>query len=402
MTRPRGLLLGFVDQGLSSASNVLVMFAVARTSSVVEFGAVALVLMFVTTALAVTRGTFGTPLLLSGSRPPAERARELGGAQTGAIAIGVMVALAVLVAGTLQAALLPAAVLAIATPVVLAQDVHRFAALARQDQFGAVLWDGIWALGVLALLVLTWVDQSLLSGVQVLTCWAMLASASLAGLMARSGALPVLFGWVAWWRESHGHRIRFGVEGAIGALSSLLVVSGAAVLIGEAAAAALRGAGTIMGPLSVLMSAMPLAILPEAVRTAQSPHRTWGILRKVAASMSVVALAVGALGLLLPESWGALLLGASWRVVAPLLPITGLEYAGLAWISILYTSQKARGLSEQLLRTRLAHAFTSLLLATSAAFVWRSAIAVAVALASTAVLVAILFVLVLRPGRRRY
>src|SRR5690348_13853229 len=99
MSRSRRMTLGLVDQILSSASNVLVVFAVARTSSVREFGSIALTLMLVTTGLAICRGSFGTPLLLGG--PDLRQTRsELSGATTGALGLGVVIAIAALMVGT--------------------------------------------------------------------------------------------------------------------------------------------------------------------------------------------------------------------------------------------------------------------------------------------------------------
>jgi hypothetical protein len=106
--------------------------------------------------------------------------------------------------------------------------------------------------------------------------------------------------------------------------------------------------------------------------------------------MSLLALAVGSIGLWLPPAIGASVLGATWTVAAPLLPITGTEYAALAWVSVMYTALRSQGRSHALLKTRIFHAGISLTLAVGAAAVWREAVWVAVALAVAAIVSAVL------------
>ena len=376
--------MGFVDQGLSSASNVMMLFAVARVTTVAEFGVIAVVVMVLNSVMAISRGSFGTPILLAGGRGLVDQRLELSRAQVGGIALGLLAALVMILVGAISGAVSGAICLAIAAPIALAQDAQRFGALARQDQIGAVLWDGVWAVGSLALLGATWVDRALLSGTDILAWWAALAATSYVGLILRSRSRPMVKGWSKWWLAHRGHRLRYGLEGAIGSLSSLVVVSAAAALIGASAAAALRGAGTLMGPMSILMAAIPLSVVPDVARAGYTSEQTWRRLRTVAAAMSVIALAVGSVGLWLPERVGALLLGDSWLVVSPLLPISGLEYAALAWVSIMYTTLRASGRSSALLRARLVHAATSLVLATGTAWWVGTALGVAIALAAAA------------------
>ncbi len=389
MNRRAGAAMGFVDQGLSSASNILMLFAVARVTTVVEFGVLAVVVMVLNSMLAVSRGSFGTPILLAGGRDLADQRLELSRAQVGGISGGVLAALVMILVGSISGVAPAAICLGIAAPIVLAQDTQRFGALARQDQVGAVLWDGVWAAGSLAMLGVTWFDRTLLSGTEILAGWAALAAFSYVGLLLRSRSRPKVRGWSQWWLAHRGHRLRFGLEGAIGSLSSLMVVSAAAALIGASAAAALRGAGTLMGPLSILMAAVPLSVVPEVARAGYTSEQTWTRLRTVAAAMSVMALAVGSIGLWLPDGVGELLLGDSWTVVSPLLPITGLEYAALAWVSIMYTTLRASGRSSALLRARLVHAATSLVLATGAGWWFGTALGVAIGLAAAGAIVGV-------------
>jgi O-antigen/teichoic acid export membrane protein len=175
----------------------------------------------------------------------------------------------------------------------------------------------------------------------------------------------------------------------MGALTALVVVSVASAIIGPDASAALRGAGTLLGPLSVVMAAVPLAVVPDTSRSERGSEATWAALRRIGWMLSGLALTVGLVAAVLPDSLGTVLLGATWTVAAPLLPITGLEYAGLAWVSVTYTLLRALGRSSALLKARCVHSALSLGLALTAAALWGTAAAVACALVVTAFVVAV-------------
>ncbi|WP_426565253.1 hypothetical protein ACPPVT_02800 [Angustibacter sp. McL0619] len=388
MSRSRRLSWGLLDQILSSASNVLVVFAVARVSGIDEFGLISLLIVVLTTAVAIGRGTLGTPLLLSGHEAADEQQRHAGYALSVALASGVGVALVVLLVGGSVGRPLVAIPLAVAAPLVLAQDTLRFAAFGRGDQVQAVWSDGLWAAISLVALAVTWFWRDLLSPAQVLWAWVSGALLALSVLLWRHGVRPRIAGLGTWWTTSAAHRVRYGLEAGIGATSALVVVLIASQLIDAGSVAALRGAGTLMGPLSILFSAIPLVVVPEAVRHGD-PRRTWRLLWRAATLMSAAALTFGLASLLVPAAWGELLLGDSWSVVAPLLPFTGWEYAALAWVSVCYTALRAEQRSQALLSLRVVHASTSILLAAAAAATGGTARAVSIALAVTASVVAV-------------
>ncbi|MGG5260603.1 hypothetical protein [Phycicoccus avicenniae] len=393
----RGVALGVVDQALSSASNVLVLLAVARTSDIELFGLVAVLFLAVSTALAATRGSLGTPILLTGGREEAGYRTEVTGALVAALAVGLAVGVLVAVVGVLVGSPLVGAVLGLSLPVVLLEDVARFAALARGDQLGAVVWDGVWALGSVLVFLATVVRPDGIGPVTVIGVWGLLGLLAAVGLAMRGRLSLRRPSLGSWWRRDGSGRLQYGTEGLLGAVSSLAVVSGASLLIGADASAALRGAGTLLGPLSVVMAAVPLAVVPRAARASDDPARTWATLRRIGFALTGLALTVCLVALVLPDAVGRLLLGDTWSVAGPLLPITGLEYAGLAWISVTYTLLRSHGQSRTLLRTRVVHSVASLVLALGAAAVWGTAPAVAWALVVTAAGVALLVRRMARP-----
>lgn len=380
--------LGLTDQLFSSVSNAFIVIGVARVSTVTAFGVTAIFMTILTAAVAICRGLLGTPLLLAGRGEPEKRAADLNHSALIAALSGASVGAAILAIGALIGDTWTALAIAVACPVVMVQDTFRFAAIAARTPGRAVAWDGLWAAGSAVVLAMTWSALGGLTTNQVLWAWTGLALASLVGLlMTTPGATRFRPGLRVWWAESRADRIRYGAEAGVGATSALLVVAIATAFVGASAAAALRGAETVLGPLSILFSAIPLAVVPDAVRD-NDPQRTWRTLRLIATLMSTLALAIGAASLALPDSWGELALGDSWQVVSPLLPIIGLEYAALAWVSVSYTGLKAAGRSRALMNLRAIHATSSLVLGGCAAALWQSARAVAIALALTAILVA--------------
>jgi hypothetical protein len=98
---------------------------------------------------------------------------------------------------------------------------------------------------------------------------------------------------------------------------------------------------------------------------------------------------VGFSAFALPNAVGAALLGESWSVVRPLLPITSVEYAALAWLSAANAGILVRGGSHDLLAVRAVFALCALVLGTLSAAVARTPEAVAMALAASAIVASV-------------
>lgn len=383
MNRAR-LSLGLMDQVLSSASNVLIVFAIARVSSVNDFGSVVLTIAALTTVMATCRGFLGTPIALSSSHP--ERIHdETTHAMAAAALVGLVGGMSLAIVGLLVGAPPATYVVALAMPIVLLQDVARYQCIAVGRPRLAVAADGLWAVGSLSLLAVTWFIRDWVSAPSLLAGWAGLGLVALLVISVPQGLRPRIKGFGGWWAYSFHDRLRFGAEAAIGATTSFVMLGSATAIIGVNAAAALRGAGTVLGPLSILMSAIPLAVVPELRRRRLlTSVELWVFLRKIAVAMSSAAVAVGVLSFFVPDGLGRAFLGESWSVVRPLLPITATEYAALAWLSAAAGGLRVQARSGPLLRIRLVFALLTLLAGSAAAVIWGQAVAVAWALALAA------------------
>jgi len=397
MKRRTRLYLGFSDQVLSSASNFLMLFAVARVSSVQEFGFTAVTFTVFTMALAVVRGSIGTPLLLKSDKTEQEIQMESGFAVGAVLISGSALAALLVILYTAQIAL-SSTVLAIAIPFVMAQDVQRYGAMARSAPHLAAIWDGVWAFGAAIILVLTWTKPAIMSPFIVISGWAACGIVSFVGLSVGNKCQPAFVGLHTWLASNWPDRLRYILEAGSGPAASLMVAAVAAALIGPQAAAALRGAGTVFGPLSVIVTAIPLAIVPELIRSAREPSAAWHLMRRAAICLSLIACTLGVGGAFLPTSVGHQLLGSTWTVVKPLLPFTGIEYAGVAWYSCIVGVMRAQGLSAGLLKSRVLFSLGLASSSVAAAVIWQTTRSMAIGLATGSVTVALALVLVATTG----
>ena len=101
----------------------------------------------------------------------------------------------------------------------------------------------------------------------------------------------------------------------------------------------------------------------------------------MAGVLCLIPLGVGVVSFAVPEVWGEVLLGDTWSVAQPLLPITGVEYFALTWSYSADAILKAQGNSRAVLALQLTHTTMITTCATVAAVMYGSALSVAVGLA---------------------
>jgi hypothetical protein len=261
----------------------------------------------------------------------------------------------------------------------------------------AFISDACWAILSLSALVATWMGVRGLSGPLVLWIWAVSALVCCVGLAYATRLLPGVISLSHWWHENLAHRLRFSSEAAIASLTVLSVSTLATVIVGPAATAALRGASVVMGPLNILINALPLLIVPTSVQQRDTYAGVWRRLWPFGLLMSAIAITVSLAGFLLPDQIGSLFLGESWVITAPLLPFTGLEYCALAWLACNRTALQAKARSGELLRLRIIFALTDLMLTAAAALLFGTAVSIAAALALSGI---VLLLPAWRFGRR--
>ncbi|WP_152467818.1 hypothetical protein [Gordonia terrae] len=171
---------------------------------------------------------------------------------------------------------------------------------------------------------------------------------------------PLLFGWTlityrsiaasrGSLRRFGALRKSFGVDYLLGivSLQGTLIVSTA--VAGVAAAAALRGADTLVGPARIVLQTLPPILLRKWSHNRAARSRSL-----VLASMGVlVVVSMGAVCVyLVPARIGVEVMGDSWSVVQPVLPWVLLSLAPITLTTLSSLSIKSLGEGSVLVRTR--------------------------------------------------
>lgn len=322
------ILCSVADQGVAALTNILVLVAAARLSTVADFARFSAVYLVFTVLLGVSGAYTGQPLVLRRGGGEATRGacRSAVVFTVGAsAALGALTAaVCLLVPGDTARALM---MLGLVLPVVLGQDALRYAFSTLQRPHLALGSDLVRLLCVLgalsvqvygaepARLILVWG----LSALPALLLSAVLLHRATAG--APTALRPML-------RRGHLGQ-RFVVEFGVGNATSQLSVLGLGAVGNPLLVGALRGATTLFGPLNVLFTSATSFGPPLLGRIADERRRV-----RATAGLSAVLAATAALWAtvlaLLPDRAGRELLGDTWPTAAALLPATGSQYAAMA------------------------------------------------------------------------
>jgi len=322
------VLCSVADQGVAALTNILVLVAAARLSTVSDFARFSAVYLVFTVLLGVSGAYTGQPLVLR--RGGGEETR---GACRSAVAFTVLAAAGLgallaavcfLVPGDTARALL---MLGLVLPVVLGQDAVRYAFSTLQQPHLALLCDLVRLACVIGALGAQVYGAS---PARLITVWGLSALPALllsAALLHRStaGARLLLRPML---RRGHLGQ-RFTVEFGVGNATSQLSVLGLGAVGNPLLVGALRGATTLFGPLNVLFTSATSFGPPLLGRITDERRRVRATAALAAALATTAGLWATVLALL-PDSAGRQLLGDTWSVAAALLPATGSQYAAMA------------------------------------------------------------------------
>ncbi len=307
------------------------VLALAAAYSSDEFGLFATVYAVMTLALGVTRAYLGLPIALGASLSRVEQGVLYGSSVAAAIYIAAVAASGVLVLGiatsTSATGVSIVVLMSVAVPILLVQDLARFHAVATRRTGVAVASDSLWLMGALIL----WVSGSSLSPVTATLLWILIAAGS---MVVAVGCLTPSVDWSGGWRTLRPGRgareasvAQVAMSGGVTVVTALVV----APVYGAGAVGALRGAGTVLGPLNTLMTFLDFGVLAALARRSRSKD-----VRALVLVMLVLlgALVLWALILLMPSSpVGRAMFADSWPMVRDILPITCVEYGFLLFIA---------------------------------------------------------------------
>jgi hypothetical protein len=393
-------LSGAADSVLSSLSNGLILYSIAVVSTAQYFGRISLLLTLLAAVVGCLRGALGTSLLLMAAKGTDEIRREGSYAITAALALSPILVAFMWLLGGQAVGTAPMILVAVATPIVLVQDVLRYVVIAEGRPQVAAIWDGTWFLGSLGLLVSTWLGSQLVTVNILIGGWGALALIALVGLAVSMRMRPRVGGFVSWLTANWQDRLRYAVDAGLEQGGYFILLAVVTALVSPVTTAALRGATALMAPIGMLTAAIPLVMIPESTRRGESQAAVWRRLAKIAAITTVGCLIAGVILRVLPASIGTLLLGNSFGVAQHIIVISAIEYAITAWAIGLLVWLKTFNRSAALLTMKILYVVSMLGLALAGAAVFRSATGVAVGMVIGSVLAATLSFAYFTPWRK--
>ncbi|WP_261575413.1 hypothetical protein [Frankia gtarii] len=322
-----------VDQVLSSGTNAVMSFIIARSVSPSEFGAFGVAFAIFSLMIGFSKAAGTAPLGIKFADVSPRVFRAAGAAGTGtAFVIGLFSGVVTLVVGLALGGGVGDSLIAMGLvfPALLLQDAWRQVFFAEGRPAAAAANDGIWAIvqfGAIFLLIIR----------DVSTSWAMLlawgGAAAVAAVLGifQAGFRPATNqarSWIAEHRDINGYMSAeyLTVQGAQQASTLLLGTLGAIDLVG-----ALRGVQTLLGPTTILAVGIVSWAIPEFSRR---KDMSAGARLRAAYALSGVIVTVGAIWgtvfLFLPASIGHSLLGDTWGQTHHLLALSIVQQAGPA------------------------------------------------------------------------
>ena len=297
-------LSGIADQGASSLTNALLTIQVARNTTAEDFGAFALLYALLTVGTGFASVANAETFILTYIKPNttvgALPRRQLLGTHVG---LGLATAAALALTGTLLSIDSRVTLaLALAAPLVLAQDGYRMLAFAVQEPWRALTLDVIWLVVFIAASLLAPPDAAIWA-------WTAGATLSLAAAGVVFGLLPTIRGLSLYLRSTRAYRRPLVADFAIAAGAGQAVTFVAAFALGFLGPAVLRVATTVCGPIAVLNTAGRLLLTPRVASDSTRSLRT-----VIAGSVALATLGTGYALVALPalKIYGSSLFGAVW------------------------------------------------------------------------------------------
>lgn len=144
----------------------------------------------------------------------------------------------------------------------------------------------------------------------------------------------------------------FGFDYLLGVISLQGTLLAASAAVGVQAAAALRGADALLGPFRIALQALP----PVLLRRWSSNNSQKSSFRPVMLGSFMIVVIVAPLALLIrwiPGELGEMVLGASWTVAKPIVPLVLISLAPITLSYLSSIAIKAAGRGAVLVRCRL-------------------------------------------------
>jgi O-antigen/teichoic acid export membrane protein len=343
------------DQALSSLTNFLVGFFVARTLGPTDFGAFSIAFATYLIALNASRGLATDALLVRYSGVGlSEWRRGVAGSTGMAITVGAVGGIACIALGILMSGPtgLAFCALGMTMPGLLLQDSWRFAFFSAGKAGRAFANDGVRASALLVLIALV-IASGRSSEFYFMLAWGISATIAALVAVAQVRLLPQVPLAAEWWRRHRDLSSRYLAENLTVTGGYQLKFYVLAAVGGLAVVGALRAADLLFGGVYVITQGIGLMAVPEAVRLLrQSTLR----LRQFSLLMSALAgggaIVCGVALLAIPESLGQRLLQSSWAPASALILPTTVYFTAFgmqmgAWAGLRALAAASRSLLSQ-------------------------------------------------------
>jgi hypothetical protein len=339
-----------IDQVLSSGTNALMAFLVAKQVTASEFGAFGVAFAVFAVVIGFSRSVGTAPLGMRFSTATRGEFRRAASHATGTalswgIAVGSLTAVVGLLLGGAPGRSLIA--MGLVFPGVLAQDSWRYVFFAQGRPGASALNDALWGsvqCAAFLILIMRHTD----SAVQYILVWGASAAVAAAVGAIQAGFVPnpaAALSWVREHREISGYLSAefVTVQGALQLSTLLIGTIGTIEIVG-----ALRGVQTLLGPTSVLAVGILSFAIPE-LRFRQkdmTAAQRMKAARLLSAVVTGAGVAWGMIFLFIPNRVGVALLGSTWPLTHHILFPTVVQQAGTAMMigpaCVLYSLGRAR------------------------------------------------------------
>lgn len=363
---------GLVSQVLASGTNFLVLMNLARLQDARSFGWSAVIVALITASVGVTRSVLGTHLALA-----AHSSEGLSRETRFAVTAGAVAVLPLVIPGLAWSALTTDSLIlsaCMAAPLVVVNDVFRQAAVSSRRS-GLAAGGDAWRF-VVGLLVLALSLELSPRPWLVLTCWGLAAGVASWWIGRRIGWRPQRGGLRAHLALSWRSRRALLADSALVQATPVLTSLTVGALLGPVALSAFRGSSTMLGPISIFLTAIPLLMLPRLVHQGvDSPAPAMRQMGPVVLVLSFACIGVAAVTPFIPQTAGEVVLGDSWQATATVLPIMALQFALQPWGTMASTVLKLVGRERLLIPLRVTLS-TSILICVGVVSIFGSLVAV--------------------------
>lgn len=320
-----------IDQGISSASNLLLLIWAAHALSAADFGRFSLVLFaWAFTQSGVVRALVAATVVVHPEDADERPRMVLGASVLLSLAAGLLCVVGGAVTWWAGSEIGPPLVLVgLLMPLLGVQDAGRYMGVAESKPGRAIVLDTIW------LVVMVVAFGAVIYGPGASLMWLVIAwagSGALAGawVFVQHGVPRARELSLDWLRERWHFSWRSLVASSSSAVVALVGSSLLALVSGPLAVAAIRAALLLERPSTTIQTAVATSATADIAREQSDDAALMRHQRRALVAAVVVAIINMGVLLIIPDSIGRLVLGNVWKLVEPLLFVIGIHICTLA------------------------------------------------------------------------